>query len=408
MNVRSGLPGFVRVSPSDGRTVILPDYSGNGFFSSLGNVEASRSVGLTIVSFTTGHILYMTGIAENLVGPSAVKIMARHTAIMSMQVTAFVFVQDALPVRQQPGTLVERSPYSPKIKYLVEESEGQADSAEQCRAQLENAVRISSDLAVFRFKVIAKSGFSDLIIQPGQAIILDFMRWMGPPQYRHMADFAPKSLNDDRVRTWTVSSAHENQNVSWFELTMREMKGGAVTGALFDVFRKHSSNEVGRLVSFDVPVFADIVGTTGDFSLGHSKVNMLWVAGGIGITPFLAMFGAIAERGSTVEGDIMLALATREAKAMLDLLRQPLKKISLAVNVRIDIFTRDQVDVTDLNKQPLTISVQSGRIRPEYWVDIPMDKEVFICGPNDFADSVTAGLRAVGLPLGQIHRGGFY
>jgi hypothetical protein len=92
MNVRSGSPGFVRVSPSDGRTLILPDYSGNGFFSSLGNIEASRSVGVTIVSFTPGDILYTTGLAENLVGPSVVKIMARHRAT------------------------VERSPYSPNVR----------------------------------------------------------------------------------------------------------------------------------------------------------------------------------------------------------------------------------------------------------------------------------------------------
>jgi hypothetical protein len=29
MNQRGGRPGFIRVSPSDGRTVVLPDYSGN-------------------------------------------------------------------------------------------------------------------------------------------------------------------------------------------------------------------------------------------------------------------------------------------------------------------------------------------------------------------------------------------
>lgn len=403
VNVRSGLPGFVRVSPSDGRTLILPDYSGNGFFSSLGNIEASRSVGVTIVSFTTGDILYTTGLAENLVGPSAVKIMARHTAITSMQVTAFVFVRDALPVRQQPGTTVERSRYSPNVKYLVEEMGNQASSAVQCRARLQDAVQTSSDLAVFRFKVITKSGVSDLSVRPGQAIVLDFIDWIGPPQYQHMADSAPRSPNDNRVRTWTVSSTHESQYVPCFGLTMREMKGGAVTGALFDMLRKHSSNELVRLGSFDDPVFADIVGTTGDFSLHHGKVDVLWVAGGIGITPFLAMLSALVERGSTAEGDITLVLATRNAKVMIGLMRQSLEKISLAVHIRIDIFTHDeQFDVKDLEKLPQTISVHRDRIRPEHWANVPKDKEVFICGPNDFGDSVTAGLRAAGLPLGQI------
>lgn len=29
MNQRGGLPGFVRVAPSDGRTVVVPDFSGD-------------------------------------------------------------------------------------------------------------------------------------------------------------------------------------------------------------------------------------------------------------------------------------------------------------------------------------------------------------------------------------------
>lgn len=291
----------------------------------------------------------------------------------------------------------------------MEERENQTSDAIQCQALLQNAVQLSSDLAVCRFKLITKSGVNDLSIRPGQAIVLDFMNWIGPPLYQHMADTTPRSLNDDRVCTWTVSSNHENGKVSCFELTMREMKGGAVTGALFDMLRKHSSNELGRLVVFDVPVLEDIIGTIGDFSLGHGKVNVLWVAGGIGITPFLAIFSALAERGSTAEGDVMLVLATREAKAMLGLIRQSLESIPLAVKVTIDIFTNDdRVDVKDLTKQSRITSVHRGRVSPGYWANIPKNKEVFICGPNDFGDSVTEGLRAAGLLLGQIHREGFY
>jgi hypothetical protein len=97
MNSRGGLPGFLRVSPSDGRTLVIPDYSGNRFVSSLGNIESSGVVGLTIVSFTSGDILYLTGTAENIVGPPALKIMARHASITSVKVTGFTFVRDALP-----------------------------------------------------------------------------------------------------------------------------------------------------------------------------------------------------------------------------------------------------------------------------------------------------------------------
>jgi hypothetical protein len=127
INARGGLPGFMRVCPSDGRTVVLPDYSGNRFLSSLGNIESTGLAGLTIVSFTTGDVLYLTGTAHVLVGPSALDIMARQTCITVIETTGYMFIRDAFLIRQEPGTDVERSPYSPKIKYLVEEPEALAN-----------------------------------------------------------------------------------------------------------------------------------------------------------------------------------------------------------------------------------------------------------------------------------------
>jgi NAD(P)H-flavin reductase len=410
MNARSGLPGFIRVSPSDGRTVVIPDYSGNRFLSSLGNIESSGVVGLTIVSFITGDIVYLTGTAENFVGPPALKIMARHASLTSMNVTGFTFVRDALPVRQQMGTSPERSPYSPKVKYLVEEAGSQMGGDQQHKAQLQEAVQLSSDLAVFKFKINSVSGANELKIRPGQAIVLDFMDWIGPPRYQHMANSAPASINDDRVRTWTVSSAHEEQKVmTWFKLTMREIQGGAVTGALFDLLRKDSSNKLGHLISFDIPVSADIVGITGDFFMSQGKLNMLLVAGGIGLTPFLAMLSALAERGPKAEGHVALVLATREPESMVSLMKPSLEKMPSTVKIEIALFTNDsKLDIEYLNTPSRKISKHTGRVIPEYWKGLSRDKEVFICGPNGFGDSVTDGLRAAGFPLTQIHREGFY
>jgi ferredoxin-NADP reductase len=408
MNARSGLPGFIRVSPSDGRTVVVPDYSGNRFVSTLGNIEASGLVGLTIVSFTTGDVVYLTGTAKNLVGPPALEVMARHAALTSVYVTGFVFVRDALPVRQKDDTSVERSPYSPKIKYLVEEIGAKSRDSEERKAKLQEAVQVSSDLAVFRFQVISKPGAGDLRICPGQAIVLDFMDWIGPPQYEHMANSAPGSINDDRVRTWTVSSAHEERNATYFELTMREMKGGAVTGALFDRLRKDQSAQPGQHIAFDPPIVANIVGVTGDFFMDHEKLDALWVAGGIGITPFLAMLKALAERGHAAAGDVMLVLATREPNIMLDMMRCSLERIAPTARINIAIFTHDPEFNAGHLKLNQNICVHRGRVVPEFWKDIPRGKDIFICGPNAFGDSVTDGLRAVGVSSSQIHREGFY
>ncbi|WP_158747770.1 pyridoxamine 5'-phosphate oxidase family protein [Acidisphaera sp. L21] len=56
---RGGRPGFVRVDP-DG-TLTIPDFSGNRFFSTLGNMLLTGKAGLVFVEFTTGELLQMTG-----------------------------------------------------------------------------------------------------------------------------------------------------------------------------------------------------------------------------------------------------------------------------------------------------------------------------------------------------------
>ncbi|KEF51690.1 uncharacterized protein A1O9_12325 [Exophiala aquamarina CBS 119918] len=408
MNARSGLPGFTRVRPSDGRTVVLPDYSGNRFLMSLGNVESAGLVGLTIVSFTTGEVLYLTGQAQVLVGDPAFKIMTRQPSITLMETTGFTLVRDALPVRQEPGTEVERSPYSPKVKYLCEEEAGLAGTSGGYKVQLVSALQYADDIATLRFKVLPKNGSTGLIIQPGQAIVLDFMDWIGPPVYRHMADGKPESLNDDRVRTWTVSSAHENQSTTWFELTMREMNNGAVTGRLFQLLR--SKSRQGAAQALNSGIIAEVVGITGGFCVGQEPARMLWVAGGIGLTPFLAMFKALVDRKDGAEQtDVVLALASREPDIALKLLIRSLAGLPPNVHVQIDLFSsqedKSSRDMEDIGVQVVT---HKGRIQSGYWAGVADGRNALICGPGGFGDAAQAGLIDAGVPANRIRREGFY
>lgn len=219
------------------------------------------------------------------------------------------------------------------------------------------------DVATFRFRVDGPGG---LRIRPGQAVVLDFMDLIGPPRYAHMAEAAPASINDDRVRTWTVSSAHRDGEAAWFELTMCEVKAGVVTGALFRLLREHAGDRRGEPVSIEAPVATHVVGITGDFCLGRPGVKMLFVAGGIGVTLFLAMLKALAERS---EGDV-LALATREPDVMLRLLDASLPgdtgSGAPSVKLRVDLFaSRDGTGAGPGHGQ-YTVALQRGRIQPEY------------------------------------------
>ncbi|MES1926553.1 pyridoxamine 5'-phosphate oxidase family protein, partial [Salinisphaera sp. T31B1] len=59
---RGGAPGFVRVTEQGG--LQIPDYAGNNFFNTLGNLIRNPRVGLLFVDFQTGGMLQLTGRAR--------------------------------------------------------------------------------------------------------------------------------------------------------------------------------------------------------------------------------------------------------------------------------------------------------------------------------------------------------
>lgn len=61
---RGGLPGFVRVE--DERTFVAPDYRGNQFFNTLGNLVEDSRAGLLFIDFEHGDLLYVSALAEIL------------------------------------------------------------------------------------------------------------------------------------------------------------------------------------------------------------------------------------------------------------------------------------------------------------------------------------------------------
>ena len=58
---RGGKPGFVRV---DGDTLTIPDFSGNRFFNTLGNLIVNPRAGLLFIDFERGDVLQVSGRAE--------------------------------------------------------------------------------------------------------------------------------------------------------------------------------------------------------------------------------------------------------------------------------------------------------------------------------------------------------
>ncbi|KAG1724032.1 hypothetical protein EDB19DRAFT_1644909 [Suillus lakei] len=423
MNHRGGRPGFVRVR-DDGRTLVLPDYSGNRMMSSLGNIEATALASLTFPSFTNGSLLYVTGIAHNLVGTPAQAIMPSQNALTTIEITGYIFIEDALPVRQHEGTEPQRSMYAPPVKLLKEEQASSTyfSTEDTIHATLSRIELHSSDLATFTFESPHK-----LDIIPGQAAILDFTSFLGALPYRHMAPENPNLVNDDRIRTWTISrcsswnSVEDGVNTS-FSLTMRLKPGGAVTGALFSIANKLSEVRPGFLEdSRPLGLAVTLVGIAGDFIIeppdphegakiavtcdeeqtsvqGYAPRKLLWVAGGIGITPFLAMFSGIPFSCST-EYEITLLLSTREPEVMLSLLSNAIKVAPPEVKLTVHVFSHTEQFESSL---PASVSLHrhSGRITSSFLSGFKAEC-VYVCGPEAFEREAIQGV------VGKVRREGF-
>jgi hypothetical protein len=463
---------------------------------SLGNVEATPLASLTVISFTTGDILYLTGSASNLFGDPANAIMPFQQRVTTIRVDGYTFVEDALPVRQRPGSEVERSPYSPPVRLLADEmGEGTLSDAGKVHALLKSIVVHSTNIATFVWELVTPPELMSstdppapprVSIRPGQAAVLDFTPLLGQPAYQHMAPLKPTSINDDRIRTWTISSCDAwsegtpgGNTAQTFELTMREKPGGTVTGALFTLARKLVS--VGRKDLLDnmkpLDIQVGFVGVSGEFVLPKTigaeeivggageaesgiidvqrptlystpltttmKRRLLWAAGGIGITPFLAMLNGLvsssnpdsSSAATAVSWCINLVLSTREPEVMIPLLEESLWRMrpsaktpgmKMKIKLVVDVFSQRSIpdlqetgDGEDEENEWVKVELRrhSGRMGKTFFEGLAKGEdgngvglegtEAYVCGPEEFEKMVMDAVVMLGVERGKIRREGF-
>ncbi len=102
---RGGRPGFLGVN-ADG-SLSFPDFAGNRFFNTLGNIEADGRVGLLVPAFATGDALYLTGRASVDWNSDRVGRFEGAERVVDVRPEAIWFVRHALPAAAR---LVEMSP----------------------------------------------------------------------------------------------------------------------------------------------------------------------------------------------------------------------------------------------------------------------------------------------------------
>ena len=315
-NHRGGPPGFVRVAQNDDRGTVLiyPEYSGNRLYQSLGNICANPKAGLVFPDFDTGDVLYVTGVTEIIHGRDAAAVLPRSNLVVRITITAARFVEQGLSFR---GEIGERSPYNPPIRYLPTERilpNAQIANSKAVYASLVARELLTHSIARLRFSI------SDPVTagrwKPGQYVALAFEDELATG-YSHMRDDDPKSLNDDYIRTFTVSSSPvDNIQRDGFEITIRNV--GVVTDFLCQQYIR---------AGLEVP----LKGFGGTFTIEQGPDDIIsFVAGGIGITPLLSQLHDLDLK----RVQLLWTISAHDAGLVLDTLR---RCPSLAPSTRIFI-----------------------------------------------------------------------
>lgn len=268
VNHRGGPPGFVRIISSN--QIIYPEYSGNRLYQSLGNLQINPKIGITFPDYETGNVLYITGTADILVGTDAAYMLPGSNLAVKIKIDEARFVTGGLPFR---GVRKTPSPYNPLVRTLASEGNIKASLvASKTNLQRANLVRkelLAPNVARFTFAVPGGIEY-----KPGQWVAMDFKEDLDMG-YEHMRNDDPTSLNDDFVRTFTISSAPKEASGSEkeFDITIRRV--GPITRFLF-------------LQNERAGYQAQILGVGGEFKITQAEQGVTpFIAGGVGITPLL-------------------------------------------------------------------------------------------------------------------------
>lgn len=207
-------------------------------------------------------------------------------------------------------------------------------------------------------------------VLPGQFVTLRL-----PNNTKH----APGAQID---RSYTVSGIHEQ----WIRVTVRREDAGG-----------------GGSLSVHGLVPGDIVGLrapSGDFTMANHPPGApaILVSAGIGITPMVAMAGAL--EGSGVDVRAVHGMRHPGEDALVEELAASITALQGSLVLCVSSGQRHDLDVPQ----------QAGRVTREILeplLDAPAESHLYVCGPQSFMDDVREAALALGVPDSSVHDEGF-
>jgi ferredoxin-NADP reductase/predicted pyridoxine 5'-phosphate oxidase superfamily flavin-nucleotide-binding protein len=368
---RGGKAGFVRVA--DDGALTIPDFAGNLFFNTLGNISVNGKAGLVFADFATGDVLQLTGDAHVLTDSPETAAFQGAERLWRFTPRRIVYRAEALPLRWKARS-DRASPNSLMTGDWTQVAERlkAATLANVWRAFRVSRIVDESD-AIRSFHLEPADGAGIVPHKAGQHL---------PMRVTLPGEAKPQ------IRTYTLSVAPSD---GVYRISVK--RDGRVSAHLHDTLK------AGDVIEARAPA--------GDFTIDPFEQRpAVLMAAGVGITPMLAMLRHIVYEGlrkRRVRPVWMIvsahSLASRAFSREIDALAQSAGGAVTVIRVLSDTNGAQMDRDYDV----------SGRIDIDLLTSrLPFnDYDFYLCGPGACMQSLYDGLRALNVADTRIHAEAF-
>ncbi|CAM4115169.1 pyridoxamine 5'-phosphate oxidase family protein [Bordetella muralis] len=368
---RGGKAGFVRVD--DDGMLTIPDFDGNLFFATLGNFILNHQAGMLFVDYESGDVLQMTGDAQVILDSPEIAAFQGAERLWTFRPRRIVRRRGALALRWR----LRADGWSPNSLMTGDwtQAAGRLQANELAsRWRPFTVARIVDESASIRsFYLQPADGLSLLAHQAGQHL---------PIRVTLPATATPL------IRTYTLSVAPSD---GVYRISVK--REGTVSQHL------HDHIQVGDTIEARAPA--------GAFTIdAHEKRPAVLLAGGVGITPMLAMLKHVVYEGlrkQRVRPTVLFQAARSKEERAFD---AELHGLVTAANGAVELV-RVLGDVTNATSGQDYDA--AGRIDMALLTRFLSfnDYDFYLCGPPPFMQALYDGLRGYGVADRRIHAEAF-
>ncbi|MGL6242579.1 pyridoxamine 5'-phosphate oxidase family protein [Pseudomonas sp.] len=363
---RGGQAGFVQV---EGNRLTIPDFAGNLFFNTLGNLLINPRAGLLFIDFNTGDLLHLSGRAQVILEGPQVEAFQGAERLWTFDVERVVRRPAALALRWRFDGV---SPTS-----LLTGTWAQANARLQAKALGDHwrplrVARIERESHNIRSIYLEPADGAGLpVFQAGQHLPLRF-----------------NIAGEVHIRTYSLSSAPSDD---FFRISVK--RDGVVSSHL------HEQIRVGDVLEARAP--------QGHFTVApNERRPLVLLAAGVGITPLLSMVREVVYQGLRTRGirptwffQSSRTLADQPFRPELDRL---LDGLGDAVRV-LRLLSQPEPDAREGEDFDLTGRIDADLLKTILEVQDYDQVDFVLCGPGSFTQGLYDSLRDMDIRDSRIH-----